>query len=91
MRDETIRATARGWQRGGEGVEHGTKHQWRDGVDRGSGGRDDEPRAVRRRGDDRLTIGAGALLLVFELAIIYKLLLSTRDFTRTIQSFEKAV
>ncbi|MGP4002144.1 CDP-alcohol phosphatidyltransferase family protein [Streptomyces sp. 8N706] len=35
-----------------------------------------------------VTIGAAALLLVFELAIIYKLLLSTRDFTRTIKSFE---
>ncbi|MEU1021101.1 CDP-alcohol phosphatidyltransferase family protein [Streptomyces sp. NPDC005904] len=35
------------------------------------------------------TIVAGALLLVFELAIIYKLLLSTRDFTRTIDSFEE--
>ncbi|MFD4629227.1 CDP-alcohol phosphatidyltransferase family protein [Streptomyces sp. NPDC058284] len=34
------------------------------------------------------TIVSGALLLVFELAIIYKLLLSTRDFTRTIDSFE---
>ncbi|MFF1685332.1 MULTISPECIES: CDP-alcohol phosphatidyltransferase family protein [unclassified Streptomyces] len=32
------------------------------------------------------TIVSGALLLVFELAIIYKLLLSTRDFTRTIDS-----
>ncbi|MEV0258918.1 CDP-alcohol phosphatidyltransferase family protein [Streptomyces sp. NPDC050732] len=35
------------------------------------------------------TIISGALLLVFELAIIYKLLLSTRDFTRTIDSFEE--
>lgn len=35
-----------------------------------------------------VTIGAGALLLIFELAIIYKLLLSTRDFTRTLKSFE---
>ncbi|MFF1692814.1 CDP-alcohol phosphatidyltransferase family protein [Streptomyces sp. NPDC058257] len=35
------------------------------------------------------TIVSGALLLVFELAIIYKLLLSTRDFTRTIDSFEE--
>ncbi|MEV7190287.1 CDP-alcohol phosphatidyltransferase family protein [Streptomyces sp. NPDC093510] len=35
------------------------------------------------------TIISGALLLVFELAIIYKLLLSTRDFTRTIDSFEQ--
>ncbi|MFD3562751.1 CDP-alcohol phosphatidyltransferase family protein [Streptomyces sp. NPDC058686] len=34
-----------------------------------------------------VTIVSGALLLVFELAIIYKLLLSTRDFTRTIDSF----
>ncbi|WP_306336228.1 CDP-alcohol phosphatidyltransferase family protein [Streptomyces sp. KL118A] len=36
-----------------------------------------------------VTIASGALLLVFELAIIYKLLLSTRDFTRTIDSFEE--
>ncbi|MGP3940550.1 MULTISPECIES: CDP-alcohol phosphatidyltransferase family protein [Streptomyces] len=36
------------------------------------------------------TVISGALLLVFELAIIYKLLLSTRDFTRTINSFETA-
>ncbi|GHB06647.1 CDP-alcohol phosphatidyltransferase family protein [Streptomyces chryseus] len=36
-----------------------------------------------------VTIGAGVLLLVFELAIIYKLLLSTRDFTRTLKSFEQ--
>ncbi|MGP3982136.1 CDP-alcohol phosphatidyltransferase family protein [Streptomyces sp. KR80] len=35
-----------------------------------------------------VTVGAGVLLLVFELAIIYKLLLSTRDFTRTLESFE---
>jgi phosphatidylglycerophosphate synthase len=35
-----------------------------------------------------VTVGAGALLMAFELAIIYKLLLSTRDFTRTIESFE---
>ncbi|MFG2498022.1 CDP-alcohol phosphatidyltransferase family protein [Streptomyces sp. NPDC048441] len=35
------------------------------------------------------TVVSGALLLVFELAIIYKLLLSTRDFTRTIDSFEE--
>ncbi|WP_369212461.1 CDP-alcohol phosphatidyltransferase family protein [Streptomyces flavofungini] len=35
------------------------------------------------------TIVSGVLLLVFELAIIYKLLLSTRDFTRTIDSFEE--
>ncbi|RFU85891.1 CDP-alcohol phosphatidyltransferase family protein [Streptomyces triticagri] len=34
------------------------------------------------------TVVAGALLLVFELAIIYKLLLSTRDFGRTLDSFE---
>ncbi|MGY0491063.1 CDP-alcohol phosphatidyltransferase family protein [Streptomyces sp. WG-D5] len=34
------------------------------------------------------TIVAGALLLVFELAIIYKLLLSTRDFGRTLEAFE---
>ncbi|WP_199791389.1 CDP-alcohol phosphatidyltransferase family protein [Streptomyces sp. 142MFCol3.1] len=34
------------------------------------------------------TLVSGVLLLVFELAIIYKLLLSTRDFTRTIASFE---
>jgi hypothetical protein len=36
------------------------------------------------------TVVSGVLLLVFELAIIYKLLLSTRDFTRTINSFETA-
>ncbi|WP_221358099.1 CDP-alcohol phosphatidyltransferase family protein [Streptomyces beigongshangae] len=35
------------------------------------------------------TVVSGALLLVFELAIVYKLLLSTRDFTRTIDSFER--
>jgi hypothetical protein len=35
------------------------------------------------------TVVSGALLLVFELAIIYKLLLSTRDFTRTIDSFDR--
>ncbi|MGY0019462.1 CDP-alcohol phosphatidyltransferase family protein [Streptomyces sp. cg35] len=35
------------------------------------------------------TIVAGALLLVFELAIVYKLLLSTRDFGRTLASFEQ--
>ncbi|WJV45489.1 CDP-alcohol phosphatidyltransferase family protein [Streptomyces flavofungini] len=35
------------------------------------------------------TIVSGALLLVFELAIIYKLLLSTRDFARTLDSFEQ--
>ncbi|NBM15760.1 CDP-alcohol phosphatidyltransferase family protein [Streptomyces sp. GC420] len=34
-----------------------------------------------------VTIGAGALLLAFELAIIYKLLLSTRDFERTLASY----
>ncbi|MFD8382022.1 CDP-alcohol phosphatidyltransferase family protein [Streptomyces sp. NPDC059679] len=34
------------------------------------------------------TVVSGVLLLVFELAIIYKLLLSTRDFTRTLNSFE---
>ncbi|MEU5268398.1 CDP-alcohol phosphatidyltransferase family protein [Streptomyces hygroscopicus] len=36
------------------------------------------------------TVVSGVLLLIFELAIIYKLLLSTRDFTRTINSFEAA-
>ncbi|WP_432253442.1 CDP-alcohol phosphatidyltransferase family protein [Streptomyces sp. HNM1019] len=36
------------------------------------------------------TVVSGVLLLVFELAIIYKLLLSTRDFTRTINSFDTA-
>ncbi|WP_392751809.1 CDP-alcohol phosphatidyltransferase family protein [Streptomyces sp. LN590] len=35
------------------------------------------------------TIVSAALLLVFELAIVYKLLLSTRDFTRTMNSFEQ--
>ncbi|MET9404465.1 CDP-alcohol phosphatidyltransferase family protein [Streptomyces sp. NPDC002935] len=35
------------------------------------------------------TVVSGVLILVFELAIIYKLLLSTRDFTRTIDSFER--
>ncbi|MFE9861866.1 CDP-alcohol phosphatidyltransferase family protein [Streptomyces sp. NPDC005506] len=35
------------------------------------------------------TIVSAALLLVFELAIVYKLLLSTRDFTRTMSSFEQ--
>ncbi|MER5948742.1 CDP-alcohol phosphatidyltransferase family protein [Streptomyces sp. NPDC001904] len=35
------------------------------------------------------TIVAGALLLVFELAIVYKLLLSTRDFGRTLDAFER--
>ncbi|MFD7946304.1 CDP-alcohol phosphatidyltransferase family protein [Streptomyces sp. NPDC059744] len=35
------------------------------------------------------TIISAALLLVFELAIVYKLLLSTRDFTRTMNSFEQ--
>ncbi|WP_320783703.1 CDP-alcohol phosphatidyltransferase family protein [Streptomyces sp. CRN 30] len=34
------------------------------------------------------TIGAGALLLLFEFAIIYKLLLSTKDFERTMASFK---
>lgn len=33
------------------------------------------------------TVVSAVLLLVFELAIIYKLLLSTRDFTRTLNSF----
>lgn len=37
-----------------------------------------------------VTVGAGALLLLFELAIIYKLLLSTRDFGRAMKSFERA-
>ncbi|WP_282793023.1 CDP-alcohol phosphatidyltransferase family protein [Streptomyces sp. CC224B] len=37
------------------------------------------------------TVVSGALLLVFELAIVYKLLLSTRDFTRTIESFDRPV
>ncbi|GAA1911557.1 hypothetical protein GCM10009716_21920 [Streptomyces sodiiphilus] len=37
-----------------------------------------------------VTIVAGSLLLVFELAIIYKLLLSTRDFARTMASFTPA-
>ncbi|MBJ7902951.1 CDP-alcohol phosphatidyltransferase family protein [Streptomyces sp. NPDC004549] len=36
-----------------------------------------------------VTIAAGALLMIFELAIVYKLLLSTRDFTRTIDSFQR--
>lgn len=35
------------------------------------------------------TVVSAALLLVFELAIVYKLLLSTRDFTRTMNSFEQ--
>ncbi|MGW2342879.1 CDP-alcohol phosphatidyltransferase family protein [Streptomyces sp. NPDC001661] len=35
------------------------------------------------------TVAAGVLLLVFELAIVYKLLLSTRDFGRTLEVFEK--
>lgn len=35
------------------------------------------------------TIVAGALLLIFECAIVYKLLLSTRDFARTLDSFER--
>ncbi|MGY0057561.1 CDP-alcohol phosphatidyltransferase family protein [Streptomyces sp. LZ34] len=34
------------------------------------------------------TVVSGVLLLVFELALIYKLLLSTRDFTRTLNSFD---
>ncbi|MEW2402948.1 CDP-alcohol phosphatidyltransferase family protein [Streptomyces sp. NPDC046862] len=34
-------------------------------------------------------IVSGGLLLVFELALVYKLLLSTRDFTRTIDSFTR--
>ncbi|GGO39292.1 CDP-alcohol phosphatidyltransferase family protein [Streptomyces lasiicapitis] len=37
-----------------------------------------------------VTIVSGALLLVFELAIVYKLLLSTRDFSRTLDSFEQS-
>ncbi|UNZ19939.1 CDP-alcohol phosphatidyltransferase family protein [Streptomyces sp. 891-h] len=36
-----------------------------------------------------VTVVSGALLLVFELAIVYKLLLSTRDFTRTIDAFDR--
>ncbi|MFD7707038.1 CDP-alcohol phosphatidyltransferase family protein [Streptomyces sp. NPDC059785] len=36
-----------------------------------------------------VTAVSGALLLVFELAIVYKLLLSTRDFTRTLDSFDR--
>ncbi|MFJ6571090.1 CDP-alcohol phosphatidyltransferase family protein [Streptomyces sp. NPDC091292] len=35
-----------------------------------------------------VTLVSGAMLLVFELAIVYKLLLSTRDFTRTLDSFD---
>ncbi|WP_165986439.1 CDP-alcohol phosphatidyltransferase family protein [Streptomyces sp. YIM 98790] len=35
-----------------------------------------------------VTIASGALLLLFELAIIYKLQLSTRDFERTINDFD---
>ncbi|MFZ3597633.1 CDP-alcohol phosphatidyltransferase family protein [Streptomyces sp. BH104] len=35
------------------------------------------------------TVAAGVLLLVFELAIVYKLLLSTRDFGRTLEAFEE--
>ncbi|WP_308294243.1 CDP-alcohol phosphatidyltransferase family protein [Streptomyces sp. ST2-7A] len=35
-----------------------------------------------------VTIAAGVLLLVFELAIIYKLQLSTRDFGRTLADFD---
>ncbi|MGW1892903.1 CDP-alcohol phosphatidyltransferase family protein [Streptomyces sp. NPDC002004] len=34
------------------------------------------------------TLAAGAMLLLFELAIVYKLLLSTRDFGRTLDSFD---
>ncbi|MFB6594142.1 CDP-alcohol phosphatidyltransferase family protein [Streptomyces diastaticus] len=34
-----------------------------------------------------ITIGSGVLLMVFELAIIYKLLLSTRDFERTLAKY----
>lgn len=36
-----------------------------------------------------VAIVSGALLLAFELAIIYKLLLSTRDFARTLDSFDR--
>ncbi|GAB3118785.1 hypothetical protein GCM10027160_31550 [Streptomyces calidiresistens] len=36
-----------------------------------------------------VTIAAGVLLLVFELAIIYKLQLSTRDFGRTLADFDR--
>ncbi|WP_263164664.1 CDP-alcohol phosphatidyltransferase family protein [Streptomyces sp. SCSIO ZS0520] len=36
-----------------------------------------------------VALASGALLLVFELAIIYKLLLSTRDFARTLDSFDR--
>ncbi|MFC6063611.1 CDP-alcohol phosphatidyltransferase family protein [Streptomyces ochraceiscleroticus] len=35
-----------------------------------------------------VTVVSAVLLLVFELAIVYKLLLSTRDFARTLDSFE---
>jgi phosphatidylglycerophosphate synthase len=35
-----------------------------------------------------VTLGAAALLFAFELAIIYKLLLSTRDFARTLASIQ---
>lgn len=38
-----------------------------------------------------VTIGAGVLLLAFELAIIYKLLLSTRDFERVMAQLETEV
>lgn len=34
-----------------------------------------------------VTIGSGVLLMIFELAIIYKLLLSTRDFERTLAKY----
>ncbi|MFI8998504.1 CDP-alcohol phosphatidyltransferase family protein [Streptomyces sp. NPDC053542] len=37
-----------------------------------------------------VTVVSAVLLLVFELAIVYKLLLSTRDFARTLDSFENA-
>ncbi|MFI0861668.1 CDP-alcohol phosphatidyltransferase family protein [Streptomyces smyrnaeus] len=36
-----------------------------------------------------VTLVSGVLLLVFELAIVYKLLLSTRDFARTIDAFDR--
>ncbi|POX42250.1 phosphatidylglycerophosphate synthase [Streptomyces sp. Ru73] len=36
-----------------------------------------------------VTVVSGVLLLVFELAIVYKLLLSTRDFARTLDAFEE--
>ncbi|MER7400750.1 CDP-alcohol phosphatidyltransferase family protein [Streptomyces sp. NPDC000151] len=37
-----------------------------------------------------VTVVSAVLLLLFELAIVYKLLLSTRDFARTLDSFENA-